>query len=781
MKDLNIKYKLLRLLVVMAIVLISSRTDAQWTAHLSMKSCNFVGTTNAGYVAGNAGGFFLKGSDGSLVTFTKANHLSDYGISALTTFGEYVYVGYTNGNLDIVDVNEFVTTNIPELKNYHLVDKKSINNIYKYGNRLYCSTSCGLVEINLLKSEMTSRYIIDANNVPIVNDVCIIGDSIYAATNIGLYAANIHSNSLENVSEWKNIGPFDDNLSELAVCDNRLLVASGAKGSESTIFINNNGKFKELVKADSFRNIATDGNYLLVTSTNHMMFWDVTKLSNETYGAPDTLAAYSFGNMSSYQARFSSPNTLIVADSYRGLITTNLTGTASSCYPNGPDNNLCLDIVSNRKGVFCAGGGVLQNWNNLNNPIYVHCYKNGKWVTLNGGARDALRIAYDKNNEDTIYVASWGCGILKLENGKFTRRYNKHNSILQDRLNGDGATWVGAIAIDNKSNLFASNALLYPGMVIKTNKNEWYPVDYPLLDDTECSRLIFTSNNNGWLIIPRYNNTGLSVFNINKTPEDCSDDKFRGPTYTGDERDMGRMKLWDADGEILSENPQDIVEDKEGVLWIGTDNGVVIFKDDNRVFDIDKPVFSRIKVPRNDGTNFADYLLDGIFINKIAIDGANRKWIATSNNGVFLVSADGTETIYSFNTDNSPLLSNEVRSVTVDPISGEVFFATYNGIISFRGDATESSDDFEKIRVYPNPVRPAYHGNIQIDGLIDGTLVRITDVNGRLVYSTYSLGGRATWNGRNMDGNRVATGVYLVNAVSGDGVEKGVARIAVIK
>ena len=189
---------------------------------------------------------------------------------------------------------------------------------------------------------------------------------------------------------------------------------------------------------------------------------------------------------------------------------------------------------------------------------------------------------------------------------------------------------------------------------------------------------------------------------------------------------------------------------------------------------------TRIKIPRNDGTNAADLLLNDENIQYIAVDGANRKWIATQSSGVYLVSEDGLEIIHHFNMDNSILPSNNVLSIAINKTTGEVFFGTEKGLVSYRSDATEPKEDFSNVYAFPNPVRPDYTGVITITGLQERSLVKITDTTGNLIYQDYSEGGQMVWNGLNRNGDRVKTGVYLVFASSSNGKEGVVTKILIV-
>jgi hypothetical protein len=217
-------------------------------------------------------------------------------------------------------------------------------------------------------------------------------------------------------------------------------------------------------------------------------------------------------------------------------------------------------------------------------------------------------------------------------------------------------------------------------------------------------------------------------------------------------------------GNLPSSNVLDIAKDKNGFIWVGTDDGVGVIQCPQSVFttqgcDAVLPIVQQ--------GNFAGYLFKGEEVRSIAVDGADRKWIATGN-GVFLISSDGEKMIYRFTEENSPLLSNDVRSIAIDGKTGEVYFGTVNGICSFRSTATEGGATNQDVLVFPNPVPPGYSGTIAIHGLVNNAIVKITEADGRLVYQTRALGGQAVWDGKDYKGRRISTGVYLV-LVSDDG------------
>jgi ligand-binding sensor domain-containing protein len=178
--------------------------------------------------------------------------------------------------------------------------------------------------------------------------------------------------------------------------------------------------------------------------------------------------------------------------------------------------------------------------------------------------------------------------------------------------------------------------------------------------------------------------------------------------------------------------------------------------------------------------NFAGFLFQDEQVICMAVDGANRKWVGTRN-GLWLISSDGEKVITQFTKDNSPLLANEISSLAIHPVTGEVFVGTSAGICSFRGTATDGADKASSVLVFPNPVPPGYSGTIGIRGLANNALVRITEQDGRLVYQTRAQGGQATWNGKDQKGNRPSSGVYLVFASDEQNVERIVSKIFFIR
>jgi ligand-binding sensor domain-containing protein len=375
-----------------------------------------------------------------------------------------------------------------------------------------------------------------------------------------------------------------------------------------------------------------------------------------------------------------------------------------------------------------------------------------------------MRALIDPDNINHIFVSTWGGGLLEYENNNLIKQYTESNSPLQTIISGRPYVRICGLAMDKSKNLWLTQTGV-PGN-IKVLKSDGTWIVNPLtINAPTIGDIINTAIGQKWIILPR--GYGLFIYDDNKTPENFDDDRSK------------KMLVQDSENQVIS-FVYSIAEDLDGNIWVGTDQGPVIYFNPEKVFDSDLKA-NRIKIPRNDGTNLADYMLKTETITSIAIDGANRKWLGTASSGAYLLSPDGTTQIKNFNEQNSPLLSNSIVTLAVDNKTGEVWFGTSKGVQSFRGDATTGEEKFKKVYTFPNPVREDFKGNVTITGLIRDTQIRITDISGNLVYETVSDGGQATWDLKTYNGRRVDTGVYLVFCASKDGSQSYVTKMLVIK
>jgi hypothetical protein len=231
-------------------------------------------------------------------------------------------------------------------------------------------------------------------------------------------------------------------------------------------------------------------------------------------------------------------------------------------------------------------------------------------------------------------------------------------------------------------------------------------------------------------------------------------------------------------GNLPRDDVRCLAIDNKNQLWIGTSGGLRIIPSVDSFISETEIQTKSIIILEND---LAQELFYQQFIIDIAVDGANRKWVAIADSGVYLMSSNGQETIYHFTKENSPLPSNNVNDIEIDPASGEVFFATDKGLVSFKGTATKPSDDLSSVYVYPNPVRPEYTGTVKISNLTNKATVKITDIEGNLVFETTSEGGTIEWDTTAFGNYRVASGVYMILVSAQDGIDTTVKKVMIIR
>ncbi|NSW94920.1 MAG: T9SS type A sorting domain-containing protein, partial [Bacteroidales bacterium] len=337
------------------------------------------------------------------------------------------------------------------------------------------------------------------------------------------------------------------------------------------------------------------------------------------------------------------------------------------------------------------------------------------------------------------------------------------NSPLQ-KAQENGKIYITGLASDRSGNLW----IVQPGVsrVIKVLKSDGTWIVNPLTINAPSAGDILISSN-GLKMVLLSASQGLLILDDNNTPDLFADDRYNNIAIRDNEDNLIR-------------NLFSIAEDLTGNIWIGTDKGPVVFYNNEDLFGEDPRAF-RIKIPRNDGSGLADYLLGNETVTAVAIDGANRKWLGTKGSGAYLLSSDETSVINNYNLDNSPLYSNFITSIAVDNISGDVWFGTGEGVISIRGEATEGSVSYKNVYAFPNPVRDDYNGNVTITGLMSDSRVIITDISGNLVFKTISTGGQASWDLTTYNGRRVTTGVYLIFCSNQEGSKAFVTKVLVIR
>ena len=735
----------------------------EWRDHLPYTyPVDLTSSADKIFVASENGIFSYHKSANNIEKLTKVNILSDIGITAIEYYSNYnvLIVGYSNGNLDLIFNNQ--KYNIPDIKREMILGSKSINHIRGIGQYAYLSCGFGIVLVDLEKKEIKDTYYIGNLGTQLnVNCIYNYNNYLYAATSQGVYVADINNPNLIDYANWGQIvslpNPFGS-YNHIVVNEQGILVNQNNDSGNDIIYLYKDGLWNIFNNEyGSVKNIVSDGNIHIVTNRNILNY-------SASYNFQDSLSVAEISYLNPVDVIVEN-NIYWIANRGSGLLRHNGANT-EVIIPNAPFTANAFYVETSKNRVLVAPGGVSSAWNNtfLNSAIFS--FRNEQWKSFyNYNAVDYIVIKVDPQNPEHYYAGSWGMGVVEYHNDQIIETYNPENSTLQSIIPGGDFCRIGGMAFDRENNLWVTNYNVAKPISVKTTSGEWHGFNFgETITGAAVAEIVVDENDNKWVVL--LDGNGLFVFNNDQVIDNEDDYTYK------------KFNIVDENGKIISNNIHSIALDLTGDIWVGTDQGVVVYYTPENVFETDLFYAQRVKLTIGDGTN---YLLHNDVVTSIAVDGANRKWLGTQSSGVFLVSKDGTEEINHFTAENSPLLSDRISHIGINHETGEVFFATDKGLVSYRGSATMGSDEFRDVYVYPNPVREGYSGNITVRGLVSDVNVKITDISGNIVYETTAEGGQAVWDGKNFDGRKVSTGVYLVFCTNDDGSKTYVTKLLFIK
>ena len=794
-----------------------------WGMHLNYTNINAIVVKNERIYVGTESGLFLYDeNDNSLTAFSKLDGLSSLNITALDYDNGVLMIGYVDGNIDILQNNRVFS--IPHIELANILGSKKINDIFIQNNLAYVSCPFGLVIVNISEREIKETcYLSDdgattevfASHVfdeTINSDVDhFLANKVFLATNRGLFYADKYDNLLD-YSVWgrdSRISLLQNSNKYIYPTENIEIVSlfgfdkkeSGGKGliigtnlDYSTIqspwlesskynffelnaiaygdpssvdlnlFVVNSGVRGEIVDFQ-YNSVAektiiiVNDNYIQKAIVLNEFFQNILSVnSNEIIESVENINLTSAAVSSDYN----NSSKLFLADGKFGLIMGENSGFdiefLEIIAPNGPVGINIGEIASGGNSIMLTHGGKTQPWNNLENYQEVSFFNNSAWSCSNKlielNIYDALAVS-SGFNENQFFVGTWNNGLLEFFKDSLVNHYTSENTNGQiETITGTDISRVGGVDLDNNNVLWLTNSQAEKPLV-KFDNVSWKSFSVPNLPTNVMSgEIMCASNGQKWI---QLRNDGILVVQENK---DGVESKKLG-TQNG----------------LPSNTINCFIEDADGSIWVGTSQGLSVFYFPSEIFNNSSYGAEYILIETDDG--YVEKLFENTEILDIKVDGGNRKWIGTKTNGVFLISEDGTSQTYNFTKENSPLLDNSVYEISVIESSGEVFFATARGVCSYRSNATVSKNNFNNVLIFPNPVKRDYTGEIAISGLSDNTNVKITDISGNFVFETMSFGGTAMWNGKTMDGKRVATGVYLFLCTSAD-FEKSVVKKVLI-
>ena len=744
----------------------------QWRDHLSYyKGISVAEADLKIYCATVSNLFCYDRSDKSITRFSKDNGISDIGISKLdyNKHNNVLVITYSNANIDLIENNTLI--NIPDIKRKNITGNKTINNIMFIGDYAYLACGFGIVVLDLSKKEIKETYYIGTNGGQLnINDLTNDGNKIYAATDNGVYYADLNNSNLSDYSSWNKFSS---------------IVKPNAKYNYIEFFNNKLYVNKPLPTYSSDTIYVYDGTNWSIFDTVHNITcqsirtsYDKLVICYEYYGFVYNSDLQVVKNVWTLNPEGPMPNDAVldrdgqlwIADARFSLVRWSWDGDVEKISPNGPGSNSVFAMSSLGGNIWVTPGGRDGTWGPVWNNNGIFHFSNEEWKTIKGSALDTatdlVTVAIDPLNNKHVFAGSWSRGLLEFNDDQFVKLYNQTNSPLLVPPGLGSYYWigVGGLKFDMDGNLWVTNSGVGTALSVYKTNGTWTTFNFSgLLYQNTIGELVIDNINQKWLILGR--GDGILVFNDNNTITNLSDDKSK------------RLNTIIGNGGLPSNNVLCLANDKDGEIWVGTDKGIAVFYNPENVFsnaDFDAQQI----IVELDGT--AQILLGTETITCITVDGSNKKWIGTESGGVFLISSDGITEIHHFYTENSPLLSNSITSIAVDDKTGEVFFGTTKGIVSYKGNATEGNEDFTDVYAYPNPVKENFNGVIGIKGLVSNVDVKITDISGNIVFTTKAEGGQAIWNAKNFKGERVKTGVYMVFCTNDDGSKKYVTKIMVI-
>lgn len=735
-----------------------------WREHLPYQNAVDVVATNKKIFAATPFSLFsIDKNSSEIQRISKVSGLSETGISriAYDAETEKLFIAYNNSNIDVL-VNGSIK-NIPALKRATVSGDIRIFQIYPQGSVAYLATGLGIVLLDAEKYQVKETWYIGNSGDPVKTIGTAIADEvIYAATDQGLKSADL-SGSPGDYRSWQTLSG-SNGLPAGATQSVLNFNGSIVVAVNDSVFILVNGSWRLF--------FANDWPLLAMNASGNKLFVSQRKPAGEAQVVilqPDgnienTLQQRGF--ISYPLHAISDGGAYWIADLYGGL--TRWQGSSFESFRlNSPQAISSGQMQVSKNTVVVTAGAVNNAWNYQYNPNGFFVYKEGEWTNYNGYSQtdlqnvlDVITAAVDPG-DGSIWAGSFGDGLIH-QGTNGTWQIFKENSPIGAAIGDPGSYRVSGLAFDAESNLWISNFGAAQPLHVLKKDGSWQSFTIPFsLRENAVSQIVIDDIGQKWIASPLGN--GLLVFDAGSL-DNPGDDKWR------------LYKPGSSNGNLPSAEVMSLALDKNGAVWVGTTNGIGVIECPELAFsngcDALWPVVQE--------GGFANYLFKGQEVRAIAVDGANRKWMATAT-GVWLLNETGDKVLSHFTEENSPLLSNDVKSIAINGAIGEVFFATANGLISFRGGATSAGENPAKVTVFPNPVPPGYSGSIGIRGLSENSIVKITELNGRLVYQTRSLGGQAVWNGKDYKGQTVASGVYLVMAMSENNEEKIVGKIVFVR
>ncbi len=751
--------------LIMASVSLFAQSNSRWVNMTSYTTIKDISINESGITAATDNAMFIYNpNSGEFTKFSTIDGLSGEKVTAFyyhQPSGQY-FLAHTNGKIEILkkdnkifQENALFTSPLPEPRKY-------IFKIASHQNLLYLAMSYGITTYDMEKLEFSDTYYIGTSGVDLkIHDIIIFNNYLFAASHgQGIKYIEVDDPLKTDPTHWKQI---DHGIWTFLVEFNGNLY--GIKGR--TVYeINHNHTIPVYTAPGTIKDIDSDNDYLYIGLQNRVIRLNPAFNNSEIFISNN----YAF-KLTSITAK---DNKLYIGTREHGILVTPAQppGNYTSVYPNSPLYNRPFATDTYNGNIWVVYG----DYNDYYNPypldyLGISHYIDGRWINTPYDAFKTPTLTDVKiNKQDTsqVFFGSYHSGLMEFRNGSLYKKYDSTNAPFDSIVTPDGQVHysyrISPLLFDSDNHLWMAQGLVKKAIHQYDLQGHWqsYTPSELFAKNDGTSQMEFDRDGNLWLATY---SMGVVGFNP-QTQQTVMLTSRNNLPFEGNFFNTTALAI-----------------DKENVLWAGTLNGLRILRNPSRAFtdpdiQLEKIIIELEELEGQD--NQGTELLLNTEITEIVVDGSNNKWIGTTGAGVFYFSPDGQQTIYRFTSQNSPLPGNSIYDIAVDPLTGLVIFSTDNGLIGFKGDATESMQNLDKAYVYPNPVLTHRHPHLIIRNLISDLNVKITDIEGNLVYETVSKGGSVRWNLRNFKGRKVASGVYLILLTDKDATHTKVLKTLII-
>jgi len=749
---------------------IAQNFQDRWTGHFSYVSVKDISQgDNKIFVGAENAVFTYDLSTQQIKTLSTVNGLSGEFITTVhySEAFKLLVIGYENGLIEIVKDGEENILKVVDILEKQTIppDRKRINNFNEYNNNLYISTKYGISVYNLSALEFGDTYFIgDGGSQIDIVQTTVQEPYIFAASaSNGMRRAMVADDNLIDYQNWTTImgGGFramEKLGNELYASNRSNAILRFTPQGNTTVVQTFSSQVQKFRLADDLLTITTKNSIQAFSEG----FVQQSLVTNVQGFQIDLLSGYSFGN--NFYLGTAEDGLLIVP--FGNTLPTQI-------LPNGPIRNSSFAMDATPGQLWVSFGEVDGDYNPYPLSRYgVSHLKDTLWNNINyedlsaavgGEPTDLVNVTINPENQDEVFISSFEKGLLKIIEDTPTILYNETNSGLEKAIIGsiDAGIRIYGSQFDGQGNLWLVQSKLDEGLIKLTPGGQFQKIDISNIINpvSELALTKLVISREGSIFFGSYSN-GLIGYN----PRTDSFNKLGKGAGAGN---------------LPSDAVRALAFDAQNRLWIGTLRGLRVLYSPGSFFDQGQTPESQSIIILENGV--AQELLYEQSITDIEVDGSNNKWVATATAGVFYLSPNGQETLLRFTKDNSPLPTNNVQDIAIDPFTGVVYFATTQGLVAYKGSATAPSDNLENVHAFPNPVRPGFYGNVTIDGLTARANVKITDINGSLVFEETSEGGSVLWDTTAFGKYKVRSGVYLVLVTTDDNLETKVSKIMIIR